>query len=578
MVSPIAIALSARVSTFFPYLEWPLVGVAFLGLYLVLAKYALGGPLSTDILGYMNAGLHNTPSAYVLNRYFHILLEKVFLEIAPNPLIGVQHYWAWLVAGTTLLIYIGARRFTERSTPIHGILAAGIFFSLPPIAESAGIAFVDTTAMFMVALLVVIYILSVRKAHKAPWLIMAWGCVLYLAFKTKETTLAAWVLLPGFGIYDNKWHIRTFLKNICFVLLGFLIGILIFAVWNSVVFGDFFFGLRLSDIQKFLTTYVRNAQEASPIGTDNWYTYLFANLSVLFLFYLISSLKTPKVELCLRLVWLIPLVLIGFLTATVNNQWGLQYRLFMPALPALAIVSPQFLALRGSSVQETVRLAVALLLGFVAIIVFRAYLRAMAPQWGWNIVVLMAVVVEPLILTLFLATSLVADTLSIKASGLAVVLLIALLITPLRRNYKIMFVQRPNWEKSQQMFYPFAAFEKELQYVSPMRIYIPLSVWHGTGLGGLLKNLDEVICAYNVYFDAHAIRTDFYVTPSRNPKTFLQDIFGANYTHILLRRRDWLSIQTILEDDPQAKAWLEQRYEVILEPKNLLVLLKARSR
>jgi len=555
-------------------LEVVLMGLAFLGLYLVLANYALGGPLSSDILGYMNASLHNTKGTYVLNRYFHILLQKIFLELAPDPLTGVQHYWAFLTAGTVLLIYAGARWMSNRSTFLHGILATVIFFSMPPVARSAGIAFVDTTAMFMVALLTVVYIISLRKSHSIAWLIALWGCLLYLAFRTKEVTLIVGILIPGFGFHNDKFSARLFWRNLVWMSAGFLAGILIFAIWNGLVLGDFLFGLRLSELRAFRATYIHNAQVASPSGSQNWYDYLLADLWLPFLFYLVSSIKLSEADPRLRFIWPVPLLLIAFLTITINNQWGLPYRYFMPALPIMAMISPQFLVLRSDSKKENTLLASILLPGTIAVYLFRLLLHWLSPQWGWDITVLLSVVVEPILLTLFLVTTITTQRLSTKTSALLAILLIALLITPVRRNYKTMLIQRPNWESSQQAFYPFSAFKEELQYTPHMRAYVVLPLWETVGFASITKNLDEVICAYNVYFNAYATRENFYVTWQTDPQALLNDILTGDYTHVLLRLSDW---QNITEDFPQAYPSLTQRYDLFSEPGNLLVLLKAKT-
>ncbi len=254
---------------------------------------------------------------------------------------------------------------------------------------------------------------------------------------------------------------QTLLKNLVFVAAGFLAGIVIFATWSGIVLHDFLFGLRVSDIQEFLNSYVKNAQSVSPSGLANWYDrYIFSSLLLPFLFYLVSGLKLSEVDLRLRLVWGIPLVLLFFLIMTTHNEWGFRYRVLMPAFPAISLVSPQFLVLRGDPTRKNLRLTGILFLGLLAVFALRTFLRIMAPLWGWDIVVLMLVKVEPLILTLFLLFAILGRT-SLASSMVLTILMLFLLVTPVRTNYKVMFIQRTNWEYSQRMFYPFSAFEDE---------------------------------------------------------------------------------------------------------------------
>ncbi|HSQ17907.1 MAG TPA: hypothetical protein VLM83_09430, partial [Anaerolineales bacterium] len=106
-------------------LELILVIVAFAGLWVALAKVA-GGPIYSDELWYIQVGLNDISAFNVMNRYFHIYMQKLFMELAPSPLEGVRVYWGFLVACTTALVYLAARLLSARNSILHGLLAVAV--------------------------------------------------------------------------------------------------------------------------------------------------------------------------------------------------------------------------------------------------------------------------------------------------------------------------------------------------------------------------------------------------------------------------------------------------------------------
>jgi hypothetical protein len=105
--------------------------------------FARGGPHSTDSLYYLDASLNNLKDPFILNRYMHVFIQKLFVEVFSSPLVGAQFFWAFEVAITGGLVYWAARSFSRKSNLIHGILAILIFFSAPALGNYAGTPLVD---------------------------------------------------------------------------------------------------------------------------------------------------------------------------------------------------------------------------------------------------------------------------------------------------------------------------------------------------------------------------------------------------------------------------------------------------
>ena len=68
--------------------KWMIVVISVL-LWTVLALLA-GGPIFSDEMLYLDAGLRNVAVPSYGNRYFHIYLQKLFVSIFPTPLTGVR--------------------------------------------------------------------------------------------------------------------------------------------------------------------------------------------------------------------------------------------------------------------------------------------------------------------------------------------------------------------------------------------------------------------------------------------------------------------------------------------------------
>jgi hypothetical protein len=548
------------------------IGSVLLGIF--LAIHAVGGPISTDVLLYMNSGLNRIEDTLNLNRYFHIFLESLFLNAAPTPLVGFQYFWAFLIATTTLLIYLNARSFTSQSNPFHGLLAIAIFFSIATITEWAGVAGADTTAMFMVMVMVTVFMFLIRSQHRSKWLLAALGFLFYLSFKTKETTLITGLLIVGLGFSENKFDLLYFRKQIGYVLVGFLAGVVFFAIISWIVLGDPLFGLRFSNIRDFATTYVPAATGVSHLEpiTENLYTkYLFQALYIPFALYLVSGIKTsPDLDPARRVIWWLPLAITVFVSLTTDVKWW-NPRFLLPALPLISLLAPQFLNFTiPASTREKIKWGAFFSIGMVLVLLVRLVMRYLLPKIGWDISAFLVYIFEPFLFSILLALLFFWKHSSLGRSILITVLLIAILTSPLIRSFKIMVEARPNQVLSGKMFYPFSSFSEEIRYSPDMRFYIADDVWETMGVSGYAKNQDELLSLFNVYFDASSTRENFPLIDKSVDK--YQDLLASNYTYVLLSTIDWQNITA----DPQARTLLEQNYQVFFDQQGLLVFLKAR--
>lgn len=534
-------------------LKWLEVGLAAIGSLMIgilFAIYAKGGPNSSDITLYMNVGMNGIKMPFILNRYFHVFLQTIFLKLAPSPLQGYHFFWGFIVGLNVCLIYLAARKVLKRSNILHGILAVLVFFSFSAIAETAGVIVVDFTAMTMVTVFFFIYLLSLNQGHQNPWLVGALGAALYLAFKTKETTLPVAVLLIGLGwVNGEKFNLRRLLMNALWVICGGLIGVVFFGILSWIFLGDPFFGLRISEWREFLGTYAvyssRVLETMNALGDGNlkdWYTGYWFEFSLLpFLFYLISGIKlNRKVEFARRILWLVPLTYTLLLIISINNRLGYEIRFGLPVLPVLALLAPQFVDIRWPESRRQKNCLILISgIGLVIAVGIRVLLRLVVPARGLDLGSVVILMYYPILIT-FLFASLFLFREKWIWQVVNALILVSLLVSPVTSNLRSMFIFRENQEQFNEVILPFVEFEDELDFNQSTNFYFTYDVFdqHELKIG---KNVDELVALFNVYFNASTTRQNF--TYQETPADISDDLLSKSYDYALITMDDWIAMQ-----------------------------------
>ena len=571
-------ALLARLKTpeALRWLEISLAVIVSLGIGIVFSLYARGGPNSSDITLYMNVGMNGIKMPFILNRYFHVFLQTIFVKIAPTPLQGYHAFWGFIIGANALLIYLSARMALKRSNVLHGLLAVLIFFSFSAVAETAGVIVVDFTAMTMITAFFLIYLLSVNQGHRNPWLVGALGFVLYLAFKTKETTLPGAVLLIGLGWADgDPFDFRRLLKNALWVLCGGLGGVVFFGMLSWIFMGDPFFGLRLSEWREFLDTYAvyssRVLETMNALGDgnlDDWYKgYWFEFTLLPFLFYLISGIKLDrKVSVARKLLWLVPLAYTLLLMVTINNRLGYEIRFGLPVLPVLAILGPQFIKIQWPAARhEQRRLLLFAAIGLAVAVGIRLILRIVVPARGLDLGSVVILMYYPVLISILFA-SLILFRGKIAWHVVNAVILISLMVSPVTSNLRTMFILRENQARFTETILPLVEFEDRIEFHPNTEFYITYAVFHQHELK-IGKNIDELVALFNVFFDTDAGRENFTYLDA--PQDIAGDLLSGSYDYALITMADWIAMQ-----EPENKlAQVKANYEIVFGSGGDFVLL-----
>ena len=549
-------------------IEFILITLGFLGIGIFLATFA-GGPIYSDELSHMDAGLNNLKIPYSINRYAHIFLQKPFLQLASTPLNGAKIYWSFVLTLTGFLTYWCARILTRDNHILHAALAATLFFSFHFFIDYSGVTIVDFTAMLMVMVFLTLYIFAARNDFKRPWLI-ALGFIFFLAFKTKETTLIVSVLLIGLGFSDGKeFRFQTLGKNLQYFFIGLLSGIFFFIVLNTIILRDPLFGLSPASIKAFLASYVTVPLGKIDPKSQGWYVGGLTTVWLLpFLLYLISGINAKwRFKPAIRLIWMVPISLVIFLTImTLWRSYKVDLRFFFPALPILCFLAPQFLdfelpATRSAQFRFWLYL---ILTAFVCLGINYA-IRPLSSHMSLGFDALLNIIIYPLVVSILILLAFYLKKYSYKTVLIPVACILSMTIYPIRTNIKYMAVLHQNVAFVQHRFYPFSAFASQLSFTPDMQFYVSSNLHQELDMLSTDKN--EVTAMYNVYFDSHAGNTNFKL--SKSPDMIFPDLHQGSYDYVLLTIQDWQRITT----DPSILSWLETRYSYFENPEKPVVLL-----
>jgi len=379
-------------------------------LTLLLALFAIwlvkhvGFPQTYDELLYLDISLNTEPTAHVLNRYFHIYFQKIFLPFVNTPVDAARLFWTFVITATIAGIYIAARLIYQGLLP--ACLAISVFLAQTYIFQRAGTTWVDFTLMLMLVVLVLISLMYSRTKHVA-WIFL-FGLILYLSFRTKEPGFAGVALIPVFTIQpiiDRNYKAAG--KNLVLILCGIIAGLLLFFVLDGIFLGDPLFSVRLSSWRELVSA--RDGTLTPSVASYLDYLFVDVQLYVPFLLYL-SSFTNLKIKLEEKFIWGLPVAFIGCLTLIMlMSRAGFHYRYLVPIFPLIALfsVQPIVTQLNGNESPrrwrtEAIRLVV-LLMSIVSISLFLPKVLNWSAANGWEKTSLLFTVLYPIVFTLLLA-------------------------------------------------------------------------------------------------------------------------------------------------------------------------------
>lgn len=558
--------------------EWLMLVVLFGGLGVVLA-WSGGGPQYSDELWMMDVGINGIQDTDIMNYYFHIYLQKPFMELAVRPLDGARTYWSFVVTLTSGLIYLCIRWMNGRLAIAHGLAGVILFHSIGILPGWVGATKIDITAMLMTTLTALVILLMITGKLPAAWAAFLTGTLLFLCLKSKETSLLIAILLPAFGYEDGcSFSSRRVVQMLKPLGLGAAAGMGLFMVLSWLVVGDAWWGIRPADWVEYLRVSLINRQ-AGWAGGMNWYTDGVAAMAPLpFLLYAVSGVRVgASRQGAWRLLWLYPIALLVFLTiAFLTHGYTVEGRLLLPALPLMCILGVQAIGAEGEKTKREGLILGGTVLACAGVIVGMVVLLSRArfqPAWDWK--AHFNSIVTPLALSILLGLLFLTKQ---RGRGYAAATLACLLLLCLPRaigQFETMIIKRPNQVRTETMFYPLAAFSDEIDFDEGMRMYISPTIPGEMRM--LMRRKEEVRSMFNIYFNVNAKMGNFLFPAVYDPRTKAyaytdpqESMLAMEYDQAILAMSDWERLQ----ENPAGLEVILAAYDVTVDRYNILVFLE----
>lgn len=540
-----------------------IVGVvlALLGFGGFFARFG-GGPVSWDELWYMDQSLFPTPDPEILNRYFHIYAQKIFFGLSGgDPFRGALYFWIFLIGATSLLVYLTARRLYPTNTPLNALIAGLIFFTSPWIINLPGVSYADYTVMFLAMLMVYLFIVDLQSERRSPWLLAGMGLIFFFLFKTKESGIPFGVLFLGLGFEkDGRYHWKRLLQRALPVVGGFLAGILLFFALDGIFLHDPWFGVRLENWQALLRFNTRG--EIARLE-ENWVGNAVNSGSILL--YLLAALslwlRRDETPPALRMLWLLPLAVIVFLTMTlIQGSWNVIPRYMIPITPLLAVLAAQCYrpfkwttSAKKSHWVELIIFSVCVLGVIATILLFDNHWVSLGwvPGIYWNTIVL------PILACLFLVVWILIRQPSRMAQAALVLILAVQCFNPtFAYDIKHEF-QRQTQKTVDYRFYPLHAFGDQISYTPQMQMFVSSSLRNDHSM--FTRDSATSKYFFDLWYRVQA-REDQFTWADFNASLLL----SQNFDYAFAGKEDWDAC------DAQTQSLLKDRYTVQMDPQGIV--------
>jgi hypothetical protein len=523
----------------------------FFGLWVYLTMHA-GGPITWDEFWYIEASLNSTAYPEVLNRYFHIYLQKLFFALAGHPVLGVKVFWSFEIALVTVLIYTSVRLLSDGAGYWGAYTAVLFFFCQTLIFNFAGVPYADFTAMLMIALGVVLFLFNQTQKVRRSFLILL-GLTFFCAVKSKETGVCLIPVLWGSlweGNARNGWSRAA--QNAGSLAIGIAIGICGFMFLDHVFLGDALWAWRLSNLRRLMSM---NIGPWDRLG-ENWYDLLLTGIDIAppVLLYLLSfeSAENRQDKSIIKYLWLIPLVAVVFLTDTlIRGRWGVVPRYFVPAIPVVCILAGHTINVRGNSHDGAIKSLLLLAVAAAAVTPVILWTEKSLAPVGWQHYTFYKAIAYPLGLSLLLYLLVWVRRWNLIKRFLVSLCLVLVISYPLTISENTIRL-RVTAEQSARRYYPYAAFAREMVFSPDMKIFISKNL--NTKYGML--DMGNSICRglFNWFFKQAANDAQFVVADPQ--KVFSDD----SYTYIFLTMEDWVTLQEEVQSSPFGKEIKNDKY------------------
>lgn len=495
-----------------------------------------------DTLLYLNTAQFTDANSAILNRYAHIYLQKLFMVFVPQPLEAVKALWAFEIFGTCVLVYLCAKALNLKNNFLVGVFAVLFFLAQRKLYATAGAPLIEFTLMFFLCAGILLYIIYLNERKPSLWLLFAIGFVQFLMMKTKETGIIfAPLVLAAIFLSGKKWGQRR--TGLLWTIGGGVVGLGLFMLLDGIFVHDALFSLRPENwrhLLQFNLTLVYD--ERSPL---NWYDVILATalaLPVVFSLMTIDRDSKEEYDWARRLVWVLPILLVVFLSFTMYRAaFPMNFRYVYPAFALFAISGAQYLQLRG---KGEVGLAVKLLLGSIgaaALLYAFVYPYVASQPFRWTESGFFTNVMASLLVSAIFLALLIPRSIKINRELLLVPMLGILFITPILNIPAELAVTRA---RAENVIAPYTAYQDFITRPTGARVFFSAAAYQEYAMLG--RDSGSTKYLFEAYFNTGIPPVTFSERP--------QDLFLAEYDYAFLTRDELVAAD--LQDDLTAAGYV----------------------
>ena len=521
------------------------LGVISLLIVAVLTISA-GGPMFSDELGYIAAGMNGFKDPSILGRYFHIYIQAFFLQLAPSPISGVRLFWSLEMVITAVMIYLGIRLLNRKATVIHSLVGAVFFFGLPFFLTYSGDTIIDLTSMVVITAMLFLYLLSIRFERAARWLILGMGAMLFFSYETKEVNVAAGFVILGLGLdAEGGFHWKLFWQKVRWFLLGLVGGVIVYMILGAIVVHDPFWGFRISEYQAYISGYANLFLTGHK--PYDYFKVLLDTLPLFLLFLVGGLLNGEQIGRREKIVWFYPFVFVIAITIVwIRSRYGTLDRVLFPTLPVMCMFAPQALAFDFPAEKRHKRslliwVAACLLIVGGVILLYPRIAKAI----GWDYTEFTSSFMVAILLSFVLIMFGWVKQFGKTTFVLTLMGIMLLAAQPVYINFNNIVILRANQQSYSDRISPFSSFKTSIHFSPHMQMLISLDLRNSYYLLG--NGLDDTVGLFDLYFDVPATRGNFQLVSDRGD--LQMDILKGSCDYVLMTNGDWsyLSQQSQVE-------------------------------
>lgn len=533
-----------------------LIAGGFLAVWLLLEK-AYFNARNWDVLLYLHTAMHPSQEAWILNRYIHIYIQRLFIYLADEPFQAAKLFWAFQVVVSGGLVYINAKLLSSKNTILNGLLAVLFFFSNRILYIYNGTPGVDFSVMLWVSVAITIYVIYLKSKKRSYFLLVLLGMVQFFALKSKETGIIIFVLLLG-TLFVDEFSWKDSFKKIGYIFVGGISGVVVLMVLDGLILGDSLFALRPESWKTLVNFTTSPKLEFRP--DYNWYRYIFESMMVVPFIFILLGIKEKafreRFALAERFIWLLPLALVALLSLLIiRGSFYPSARYLLSFIPVVSILGAQYFQITENQNWRFYAISVALGLGIVLVLQTVIYPYAVSLPMYWQPHTFHRIVIVSLALTAIFALIFFEEYLPIRGAFLYLPFVLIILVFPvLNIGYEIDFAA----DRARFVISPFAVFAEHLTFTETTDFYFSENLTDETST--LCRSDSSCRFMLNTYFNQQISLSA--VTYSDD----LRHLLEHQQTYAFITLNDWQSLGW--DDDLLALG-----YQVSVDDKSEVVLL-----